>query len=254
MKISRTDVSAIFSQSGVSRGDCIFLHSNAFVTEMLAGDNSAEKINLLFDAILDLIGPEGTLVLPTFTYGTTNGNTFDVNETKSDVGILTEYFRKRPDVFRSLNPIFSVAAAGGKAQEFANSAINDCFGEDTCFGLMYRLNSWIFTLGCSFNTITFIHYVDQMAGVDHRYFKFFPATIINRNHIQNTEIRYFVRDIKRKTFVKLDRLEERLQNEGKLKTSEIGRTILTGVRAQDFYNTALAMIKERSNVLIEESY
>lgn len=254
MKISKTGVSEIFQKCGVSKEDSIFLHGDAFVTAELEGKDSNEKMAVLFDGILDLIGSGGTLIVPTFTYSATKGEVFDVTETKSEVGLLSEYFRKRPDVTRSLNPVFSVASVGAMANAFTNASIDDCFGEDTCFGLIYQMNTWIFTLGCSFDRVTFIHYVDQLSQVDYRYFKSFPATIINGSEIKKNIIRFFVRDMNRKTSVKLDNLKERLQQEGLLKNEGIGRALLTGVRSRDFFKTAVKMIEEKPNAHIQEGY
>lgn len=254
MKFNREKVATIFKECGVSEGDTIFLHSDAIVTTELEGIDLNQKINTLFDGITDVIGVSGTLVIPTFTYSATKGEVYDVQNTKSEVGILTEYFRLKPGVKRSSNPIFSIAVFGANANAFVNSSASDCFGYDTCFGLIYKLNAWIFTLGCSFDRITFIHYVDQVAEVDYRYFKIFPATIVNQDSIQKFDISYFVRDLDRKTKAKMDKLKDNLCNQGKMIEIEMGRILLSGVRAHIFFNTALAMIREKSNVHIEEGY
>jgi aminoglycoside 3-N-acetyltransferase len=254
MKISRQDVATHFCEFGVVEGDTIFLHCDALGTLDLLGETFTQKADTLFDGILDLLGPKGTLVLPTFTYSATKGNNFNVQETKSEVGLLTEYFRKRPGVKRSSNPIFSVAAIGQKAIDFELSSVYDCFGQNTCFDILYNQNGWIFTLGCSFDRVTFIHYVDQTFGVDHRFFKHFTANVINDNILTSFQIRYLVRDLTRKTSTKLDALKNRLIYNGKLQITELGRPLLIGVHAQDFFQCALDMIKEKPNIHILEGY
>jgi aminoglycoside 3-N-acetyltransferase len=254
MNLDRKHVAAHFKKCGVSPGDVLFLHCDALGIAELFGTNFDQKSDTLFDGILDLLGPKGTLILPTFTYSAPKGEVYDVKETKSEVGLLTEQFRKKSGVKRSLNPIFSVAAIGDLSNDFAFSSAIDCFGDDTCFGLLYKQNSWIFTLGCSFDRVTFIHYVDQIAGVDHRFFKTFSAKVKCENDFKCFDVRYLVRDLGRKTSTKLDKLKNRLINNGKLQTAEMGRALLIGVKAQIFYNEALEMIKAKSNVHIEEGY
>jgi aminoglycoside 3-N-acetyltransferase len=254
MNLDRKHVAAQFKKCGVSQGDVLFLHCDALGIADLCGINFDQKSDALFEGILDLLGPEGTLILPTFTYSATKGEVYDVQETKSDVGLLTEQFRKKMGVKRSLNPVFSVAAIGDLSNDFAFSSAIDCFGNDTCFGLLYKHNSWIFTLGCSFDRITFIHYVDQIAGVDHRFIKIFPARVRSENDFKFFDVKYLVRDPGRKTSTKLDRLKNRLIDNGKLQYAEMGRALLSGVKAQDFYNEAFEMIKAKSNVHIEEGY
>ncbi len=254
MKIDKKGVADFFEHCGVTEGDAIILHADALVTAELEGNGLTEKMDTLFDGILASIGSEGTLVVPTFTYSATKGEIFDVHETSSDVGIISEYFRKRNKVVRSQNPVFSVASFGKNAAAFAGTSAEDCFGEDTCFDLQYRLNAWIFTLGCSMDRITFIHYVDQSAKVDYRFFKYFPATIVNGTETKNITLRYLVRDLNRKTWVNLNHLKTRLKEKGLLHTAEIGRALLSGVRTKDFFDTAIAMIKEKPNSHIQEGY
>ena len=252
MKISKVGVGEIFKKCGVSNGDTIFLHCDAMVTSELAGNNINEKMSVLFDGIQELIGVNGTLIIPTFTYSATKGEVFDVAKTSSAVGQLTEFFRKRPGVSRSLNPIFSVASSGALAEKFTNSSVDDCFGKRTSFDLLYKMNSWIFTLGCSWDRITFIHFIEQAEQVDYRYFKSFPATIVNKSETKNVIIRYLVRHLDKSTDVKLDKLKVRLSDENLLKSDEIGRVLLNGVRAKDFYKTAVKMLHEKPYVHIKE--
>jgi aminoglycoside 3-N-acetyltransferase len=252
--ISKEGVSAIFKKCGVSKGDSIFLHCDALVTLGLQGSDVNERMSVLFDGILELIGKSGTLIIPTFTYSATKGEIFDVDESQSVVGLLTEYFRKLPGVCRSLNPIFSVASIGAMAETFKNSSFDDCFGKKSSFALIHKMNTWIFTLGCSFDRITFIHYIDQAEQVDFRYFKSFPAVIVNKKETKNITIRYLVRDINRETDVKLDKLKVRLNAKNLLKSEEIGRAELTGVKSKDFYKVAVEMIREKQNIHIKEGY
>lgn len=75
------------------------------------------------DTVLDVFSQymkDGLLVLPTHTWAYINKNNprFYVDKSPSCVGILTELFRKRPGVVRSLRPTHSVAALGKDAKEF----------------------------------------------------------------------------------------------------------------------------------------
>src|SRR5699024_3727915 len=75
------------------------------------------------DTVLDAYSEfmkDGLLVFPTHTWAHINEEQpkFYVEETPTNIGILTELFRKRPDVIRSLHPTHSVAALGDGAEEF----------------------------------------------------------------------------------------------------------------------------------------
>src|SRR5690625_4890509 len=63
---------------------------------------------------------EGLLGLPAHTWAHVNQEnpTFHVDQSETNVGILTEMFRKRDGVIRSLHPTHSVAALGKDAKAF----------------------------------------------------------------------------------------------------------------------------------------
>ena len=67
----------------------------------------------LIDELLAAVGPDGLVVMPTFTY---DNETF-TPETPGRTGALTEVFRRRPEAVRSDHPTYSVAAIGAGAAE-----------------------------------------------------------------------------------------------------------------------------------------
>ncbi|MFH1762408.1 MAG: AAC(3) family N-acetyltransferase [bacterium] len=67
----------------------------------------------VIDAFIEALGPEATIMVPTFTYGEKHRNRpFDPEKSESVVGLITEVFRNRDDAIRSICPIHSVAAIG----------------------------------------------------------------------------------------------------------------------------------------------
>ena len=252
MLLDGNDISELLKKNNIQIGDNIFLHVDAFVTAFLKGNSTEEKIDTLIESIINFIGPSGTLVLPTFTYSATKNEVYDLNQTQSEVGIVTENFRKRKNVLRSSNPIFSVASIGKLSENFKNSSITDCFGDGTCFDLMYKNNFWIVTLGCSFDRITFIHYVDQFKNVSYRYFKNFKSLIINDSKKINSNISYFVRNLDRKSSVNLNNLKLKLDEYGFLNKNQIGRASFLAVKSVNFFNVASKMITIKENTHIIE--
>jgi aminoglycoside 3-N-acetyltransferase len=230
------------------------LHADALAAAQLVGVAAAERMNALIDGIRDALGPTGTLVMPTFSYSATKGEVYNPDTTPSDVGMLTDHFRKCAGVMRSRHPIFSVAALGPLAREFSESATDDCFGEGTAFDLLYRYDAWLVAMACPFDRLTFVHFVDQAARVDYRYFKTFPAKIESAGHMEERNVRYFVRDLDRQAEARLDNLRTELASAGLVRNAELGRSRLQCVRAQDFFRTAMALIARQPNALIEEGH
>ncbi|MBD3638399.1 MAG: AAC(3) family N-acetyltransferase [Crocinitomicaceae bacterium] len=150
-----------FNAAGISRGDVLFVHSS------LKGLGYIEHgPQDIIEAFQEVIGPEGTLVFPTFSI---KGNmldtlsdpnyVFDVSTTPSTVGTITNYFRCLPGVMRSVHPTHSVAAWGKYAKDLTEKH-HECdsnFGKGTPFGKFYDLNGKIVGLGIDYGNVTYYH-------------------------------------------------------------------------------------------------
>lgn len=243
---------AALGACGIGAGDVLMMHSDALVAAQFRSVPEEQRLDLVLDAVLAALGPSGTLVIPTFTYSFTKGEVFDLDYSPSTVGQLTESFRRRSGVLRSRHPLFSVAVHGPFAQTFAASATGDCFGPGTAFDLLYRHGGKIACLGCGFDRITFVHYVEQCAQVDYRYNKRFDG-LIRRDGVEVAgSVSYLVRDLARDTPCDLGRLKRRLQETNKLRSAAIGRVGLLAVTTQDFLETANALLAEDPAALIRE--
>ncbi|MBV1776291.1 AAC(3) family N-acetyltransferase [Burkholderiaceae bacterium DAT-1] len=252
MQIDAHSFQEALTSCGIQPGDTLMLHADALAAMQIRTGTPSEKMDTLLDGVLAALGSTGTLIMPTFTYSATKGEVFDPELSPSTVGQLTELFRLRSGVKRSVHPIFSVAAYGAKADDYACSVTEDSFGPGTAFDLLNRDNAWIACLACCFDRITFVHYVEQYASVDYRFFKSFPSQILRDGQIESGSVRYLVRHLDRQTVTHLDTLKTELQRTGQLHTADIGRAQLLCVRARDFLNTALGLMKQQPNVLIEE--
>lgn len=109
--ITSKDISNALSQLGVVPGDIVLVHSA--LRSLGPVEGGAAGVIAGFE---DLLGREGTLVMPTLCQ-VDFGNSFKTwyMDKPSDVGYLTEFFRKQPYVYRSNNPTHSVAARGKQA-------------------------------------------------------------------------------------------------------------------------------------------
>jgi len=228
------------------------LHADALALAQLPPGPAEGRYQQLFDALDQVLGPGGTLVLPTFTYSATRGEPFVVEQSPSTVGALSEYFRTLPGVRRSRQPIFSVAARGPLAEALANSAIDDCFGPESAFALLERHDGWLACLGCSFDRITFTHYVEQSHGVDYRYPKSFPASVIEGGQRRELAVRYYVRDLARESDIALGRLKARLTQRGQLGQAAVGRVGLVALPCRVFAAEARALLEQDPAALIVE--
>jgi aminoglycoside 3-N-acetyltransferase len=249
----RQDLDACLASLGVAPGDTILLHSDAMVVAQYPGLGNSAGIEFLLDCLEEALGPDGTLVLPTFTYSSTRGEPFDPASTPSAVGMVTELFRRRPGTIRTSDPIFSVAAHGPKAARYGQIATDECFGTQSIWGQLYREDALIVGLGCSLDRATFVHFVERLWGVDYRFDKLFVGPQVAPDGTSRpVTMRYYVRDLDRRTEANLARLGRRLLSEGAMRTGAVGRVAAWSVRASRFLITAHALLRECPNALIDE--
>lgn len=95
------------SELGIPKGSAIMVHSDAMVVAQFSGMGNTQGIVAFWTYLEQWLA--GVLLVPTFTYSPMAGECFDPALTPSKVGLMTEVFRQRDGVARTLDPIFSVA-------------------------------------------------------------------------------------------------------------------------------------------------
>jgi aminoglycoside 3-N-acetyltransferase len=149
------------SKLGISKGNNVLLHSS--LNSIGRFENRAE---IFIDTFLEVLGPEGTLLLPSLSYEyvTRTNPHFDIKKTPSCVGGLTEYFRQRSDSQRSLHPTHSVCAIGKNAHHFIHDhhLDNTPCGRHSPFRLLKEANGYVMFLGCGLKPNTSMHGIEEL--------------------------------------------------------------------------------------------
>ena len=121
-------------------------------------------------SLLERLGPDGTLMMPTFTYCYVNyshGTSYDARTTVGvENGVLSETFRMMPSVLRSNNPTYSVAAFGRLAKNVTyGSQDNAGLGHGSSYETALKLGAKILLLNVSNNRNSMLHYAEIASGV-----------------------------------------------------------------------------------------
>ncbi len=242
-----------FRNLGILKSDTVMIHGDAGVAAQLVNIEPSLRINELIRQIIGYFSPEGTVVVPTFSYSFTKNEYFDRVNTPSQVGLFSESFRKYSNVRRSNHPIFSVAGIGKNFEKFEKSEINDCFGANTAFDLLYKLGGKIICLGCDFHSgATFVHYIEQRLGVSYRYMKNFSGFIVNDAKKYPLKTSYYVRKLGTNSILDFSFLKKELINQGKLLTSNIGRFQLSVISTNDLLNCLTYLFKENKIIFLKD--
>lgn len=252
--ISKKEIINSLKKLKIKKNDIVMMHGDANISSQLKGRNLNAKLKTTFELIIRYFKPNGTLLVPTFTPSFTKTKKFDKIKSKSEIGIFSEKFRNTKGVQRSFHPIFSFSVIGKNQKKFLNTNMEDCFGEGTFFDLLFKNNAKIVCFGCGFNEITFTLFVEQYLKVKYRYFKYFKGIKTSKDKRFETSVRYFVRDLKRKTDLDLFLLKDRMIKKNKIKTTVIGRIALHSVKTKDYFDEIRILLKKNKYGLIEERF
>ena len=118
------------------------------------------------EALLERLGPEGTLLMPTMTWRTVTPaqSVFDVRTTASETGTLSEVFRTTYAARRSLHSSHSVAGAGPLADLLLPShheGTTPCAGNSP-YGLLRDWPAEILMIGVGLECCTALHHAEEV--------------------------------------------------------------------------------------------
>jgi aminopeptidase-like protein/aminoglycoside N3'-acetyltransferase len=165
-------------------GDIVFFQVSHFTLgPMGCGPSEREACELLYSAMREVIGQDGTMLLPAFSFSFDKSEDFDVRNTPGMQGAWSysldfiEYFRRLPKVVRSIDPILSVAGFGPHAEKLFTRLPNTSFGKDCLYERLLKSGGKICGIGAGLAESPFLHYVEEMQGVPFRYKKLFTGYI-----------------------------------------------------------------------------
>lgn len=234
---------------GISEGSDILVHSDAIITSEYEGSID-EKLSALFDTLTDISSCDGSVCSPSFSMSFTKGEDYNLKDSPGTTGIASEYFRKMPNITRTLDPIYNVCLSGPLAAEHVSKRVKSCFGDDTVFDSLYESNASLLFLGCSLDRATFVHYVEQKIGVSYRYFKKFSGKIVCENNEFDCDVELYVRNLSLNTIPHHERLRNYLAEKKVLKISTVGRFRCMSVSARDFFDCAADLLAVDQYALI----
>jgi aminoglycoside 3-N-acetyltransferase len=158
------DLDAFLERLGVDDNSDLFVHSGyrAFRTEGFS-----------VDQVLDgLIArqPTKAIMLPAFNWRAVNPeNGFDVRKTPSIVGALTEAYRARPGIRRTLHPTHSCLIPQPAFGTYGGThprSYSPC-DELSPFVAFADRKVRIVLLNCAIDTMTYIHHFEEMIYPEH---------------------------------------------------------------------------------------
>ena len=118
MKYNYYDIKNAYKKLGVSKGMTISLKTDLRFLGPYDSNSQNDLLAAHFNVLADLVDLSvGTIVVSTATFSLCNtDNVFDILNTPSEMGSLTEYVRTRQGSVRSFHPFSSYVAIGKNAK------------------------------------------------------------------------------------------------------------------------------------------
>ena len=230
-----SDLARTIRHVGIKKGDVVFVHSDVSVFGRIAVEDRDLFFGSLVDLLKEAVGKGGTIIMPTFTYSMTEGKIFDVSNSPSTVGALTEYFRKQPDVVRTVEPILS-AAIWGKHKKYLSTIGNNSYNKESIFDNFHKLKGKILFFGS--RACTFFHHIECMHGVPYRFDKKFKGKIRNQGKIYEAEFIYYARRLDRRNTSYFSIAERDMIKRGLLKKVRVGHSAIASVGSDALFKEA----------------
>jgi aminoglycoside 3-N-acetyltransferase len=191
-RTSLKDLKECLVRLGVKTGQTLIVHSSLLRFGVLEGGAKG-----VYQLLLEMLGPNGTLVMPAFTFAYGSSRIWDYHSTKSETGALTEFMRKQPDVIRTIHPFHSVVVQGSLRDEFGKCQQLSSFGRGSPFDLLHQAGAYNLSLGTDFEGgATFLHHTEEVRQVPYRMNKEFPGEVhLADGTLDPRTFRMFVRAI-----------------------------------------------------------
>jgi aminoglycoside 3-N-acetyltransferase len=175
--VTRSRLAEDLRRLGVAPGDVLMVHTRMSALGWVVG--AAETVVL---ALLDAVGPEGTLM----AYASWEEHVYHdderppahrdayraqppvfdpaTSEAVRDHGRIPERIRTWPGARRSAHPEASVVALGPRAAELTDAhALGDGYGPTSPFARLVDLDGRVLMLGAPLDTVTLLHHAEAIA-------------------------------------------------------------------------------------------
>lgn len=243
--LDKAALKAQLSTLGVKPGMNLLVHSS--LRKLGKIDGGADTV---IDALLEILGPEGTLMMSTVSGNVNPGQpVFHVVNTPSTVGTLSNVFRMRPGAIRSLHPVHSVTALGPKAKFFTEGHLeaNTPWSPDSPYGKVMRNNGFILMLGPNFTCNSCFHALEIEARVPGLHGKATTELHICDYDEKWHSIQHHWHSAKADNYVDMEHI---VAQAGGLNFSQVGSCIARLCDATIFRNTILPILKTTPELVI----
>jgi len=157
----------------IQKGDTVYVASNIVKLAFLANKKEdGFSIDSWIDALQEMVGEEGTLLFPAFTFRLKKNDHFDPATTTPITGTVPAHLMSRKDFKRTSHPLHSFLVWGKGTQELIDMNNVTSFGQDSPFGFIHRNEGKLLSIDLDLqHSLAQAHYTEELAEVFYRQWK-----------------------------------------------------------------------------------
>lgn len=258
LEVTKDDILQDLESLGVQRGSLLFVHSSMSALGRVDGGADA-----VADALLEALGPNGTLVVPAFTYADPHDYPdsinpawiFDPASTRSGMGAVTNAVRMRNGALRSIHLWHSVAAVGPLAQTVVTAdgkAWASAWDETSPMAWVFDNGGFILLLGVPYQNLTAVHVWEVELGVDYRE----TRLITRRTPLADGTLVPLASQVHARRDwhpgSDFNRMGEHMEKAGLVAVGHVGNAVARLFTAADAHETARAMYAEDTSAFLKQ--
>lgn len=248
VRVSKEDIEIALKKLALKKGDIVGVHSSLSSFGYFEGGADA-----VIDALLETVGREGTIVMPTHSTNrikveltpeeVTAGVLwlykilpFDPKETPCSTGVIPETFRKRKGVMRSLHPMFSVAAIGPKAKEIVEAGSGNVLD---AWRKLLELDGYILLIGVGLEFCTAMHLAEERVILPKHILERItpPKWFVEKYPVDEWEWDFGL-------YPEFSKMEEPCQKHKIMKTIRVGEATLKLVRLKELIDLYIEYLRK----------
>lgn len=244
------DIVNALKNVNILKDDIVYLSTNLGVvgTPPKEIKNIDDLCSLFYSAILEVIGENGLLLVPGFTYTfgnslSTEPSTFDIHNSKPTIGSFPNFILKNGFTIRTPDPMLSVFCVGKKFKTLFKHLKQTTYGEGGFFSFLVKSKAKLLNIGIRDNWMPFIHHVDWLVKSPHRFDKVFNG-IIKEDCLINCCWLYTVRILSDISYPYADRVGKIALDKSIWKTFPLGRIKIYSCSCKEYFDLAIQEAKK----------
>jgi len=256
MKYQKKDISDALNKLDLRDTRVVSIKTDLRLFGRHCFSNGEALLLSFYEAICEKIDLSAqTLVVATSSHSLCNTDIpFDIENTRSEMGALTEFIRCQPGSIRSNHPFGSYTAIGNQANYICSNNSLHVYGPHSPKARMLELGTQLVNFGVHpYDATTVIHHAEFMAGVPYRYAKEFWHPILRNGVVENQHfymhVRYLqsniVRNIALKMYPAFFEAGHQFQEVG------LGQGKVYSFSMNEFYDTAMSVFKDDLYAYVE---